>query len=387
MAKKKSKTGKTAKPPKKAAAITALTKSRSAKPPVQLSAQRGGNSDRLLTDLRELISGTRGAVAQAVNSALVQLYWHIGQRIRTDVLQNERADYGAEILPTLSTKLVAEFGEGYGERNLARMIKLAEVFPNREIVATLSQQLGWSHFVEIIPIKEDLAREFYAEMCRVERWSVRTLRAKIAGMLFERTAISKKPDKLIGQELQSLRDDDWLTPDLVFRDPYFLDFLGLKDTYSEADLETAILREMESFLLELGAGFTFVARQFRITIDGEDYYLDLLLYHRRLRRLVAIDLKLGKFRAADKGQMELYLRWLEKHAMEKGEEPPLGLILCAGKSEEQIELLQLADSGIRVSAYFTELPSRELLQRKLHDAVKYARAKLASSSQESKDGK
>ena len=209
-------------------------------------------------------------------------------QIRADFLQNERAEYGAEILPTLSAKLVAEFGRGYGSRNLASMVRFAEVFPNREIIATLSQQLSWSHFVEILPVKEDLAREFYAEMCRVERWSVRTLRAKIAGMLFERTAISKKPDKLIGQELQSLRDDDRLTPDLVFCDPYFLDFLGLKDTYSEADLETAILREMESFLLELGAGFTFIARQFRITVDGEDYYLDLLLYHRRLRRLVAI---------------------------------------------------------------------------------------------------
>jgi predicted nuclease of restriction endonuclease-like (RecB) superfamily len=378
LAKKKPKTVKTAKTPKKAAAKTALTKGRIAKPPAQLSAQRRDNSGTLLADIRELIVEARQQTAQIVNAALTLTYWQIGFRIQEEVLKNKRAEYGKQILSTLSKELVGEFGNGYSEPNLSRMLRLVEVFPKREIVATLSQQLGWSHFVEILPIKDDLAREFYAEMSRVERWSVRTLRAKIAGMLFERTAISKKPDKLIGQELQSLRDDDRLTPDLVFRDPYFLDFLGLKDTYSEADLETAILREIESFLLELGAGFTFVARQFRITVDGEDYYLDLLLYHRRLRRLVAIDLKLGKFRAADKGQMELYLRWLEKHAMEKGEEPPLGLILCAGKSDEQVELLQLASSGIRVAAYFTELPSRELLQRKLHDAVKYARARLAS---------
>ncbi len=260
------------------------------------------------------------------------------------------------------------------------MVKLAEYYSDPKIVVTLSQQLSWSHFIAILPVDNDLAREFYAEMCRIERWSVRTLRAKIDGMLFERTALSKKPIDLIAQELQALRDEDILTPDLVFRDPYFLDFLGLKDTYSEADLEAAVLREIEAFILELGVGFSFVARQYRITVDGEDYYLDLLFYHRRPRRLVALDLKLAKFRAADKGQMELYLRWLERHAMEPGEETPLGLILCAGKSDEQIELLQLAKSGIRVAAYLTDLPSRELLARKLHDSVRSARARLETSA-------
>jgi predicted nuclease of restriction endonuclease-like (RecB) superfamily len=198
------------------------------------------------------------------------------------------------------------------------------------------------------------------------------LRQKIDGLLFERTALSRKPGKLIEEELKALREEDKLTPDLVFRDPYFLDFLGLKDTFSEKDVETSVLREMESFILELGQGFCFVARQKRITVDGEDYYLDLLFYHRLLRRLVAIELKLGKFKAAYKGQMELYLRWLEKYEMQPGEEPPIGLILCAGKAAEQIELLQLDKSGIRVADYLTELPARELLQRKLHDAVRLA---------------
>src|SRR6185437_8532229 len=186
-------------------------------------------------------------------------------------------------------------------------------------------------------------RDFYAEMCRVERWSVRTLRQKINGMLFERTALSKKPQKLAAQELEELRTTDQLSPDLVFRDPYFLDFLGLKDTYSEKDLEAAIVREIESFLLELGVGFTFVARQKRIIIDGEDFYLDLLFYHRKLRRLVALDLKLGKFAAADKGQMELYLRWLDVNEREPGEDSPLGLILCESAGSEQVELLQLSE--------------------------------------------
>lgn len=346
----------------------------------ELSRQCSDNSDALLSDIRQLIVEARQQTAQVVNAALTLTYWQIGTRIRTDILQNQRAEYGQEILQTLSAKLVPEFGRSFAEKNLRRMVQFAEFYPNQGIVVTLSRQLSWSHFVAILPVKHDLARDFYAEMCRLERWSVRTLRDKIGGMLFERTAISKKPEKLVAQELAELRENDLLTPDLVFRDPYFLEFLGLKDTYSESDLEAAILRELESFILELGMGFAFVARQFRIIVDGEDFYLDLLFYHRRLRRLVAVELKLDKFRPADKGQMELYLRWLEKHAMEPGEEPPLGLILCAGKSEEQIELLQLADSGIRVAAYLTELPPRDLLQRKLHDAVRNARARLANSS-------
>lgn len=352
---------------------------KSAKQPVPRAPESLALTDsELLSDLQQLIRQAREQVARAVNSALVLLYWEIGHRIRSEILGNKRAGYGDEILPTLSAKLVPEFGEGYGVRNLARMIKLVEVYPNRPIVATLSRQLGWSHFVEIIPLKDPLQRDFYAEMCRVERWSVRTLREKIQGMLFERTALSRKPKELAKQELHALRDEDLLSPDLVFRDPYLLDFLGLKDTYSEADLEEAILREIERFMLELGVGFCFVARQKRITIDGEDYHLDLLFYNRKLGRLVAVDLKLGRLQAGDKGQMELYLRWLEKHEMEPGEEPPLGLILCADKGDEQVELLQLDKSGIRVATYLTELPPRRLLERRLHEAVQTARASLSA---------
>ena len=277
---------------------------------------------------------------------------------------------------TLSRQLTDDYGNNFNEKNLRRMIQFAEVFPDKEIVVTLSRQLSWSHFVSILPLKNDLQRDFYAEMCRIERWSVRTLRKKIDGMLYERTAISKKPEKLVKEELAVLREEDRLTPDMVFRDPYFLDFLGLKDTYSEKDLESSILREMESFILELGVGFSFVARQKRIAIDNEDYYLDLLFFHRKLKRLIAIELKLGKFKAAYKGQMELYLRWLEKYEKELGEETPLGLILCAGKTSEQIELLQLNKSGIKVAEYMTELPKRELLEQKLHKAVELARKRL-----------
>ena len=334
------------------------------------------SSAQLLSDLRTLIEETRQDVARSVNSALVMLYWNVGQRIRQDILKERRAEYGREIVVTLSRQLVEEFGNGFSRPNVFRMVRFAEVFPEQEIVSTLSRQLSWSHFVEIIPLEDDLHRDFYAEMCRIERWSVRTLRQKIAGMLYERTALSKKPEELAEKELATLREEDRLTPDLVFRDPYFLDFLGLKDTYSEKDLEAAILRELESFILEIGVGFTFVARQKRITVDHVDYYLDMLFFHRKLRRLVAIELKLDKFKAEHKGQMELYLRWLEKYEKQAGEESPIGLILCADKSDEHVELLQLSKSGIRVAAYLTELPPRELLRQKLHEAIKLAKARL-----------
>lgn len=330
----------------------------------------------LLQDLREMIAGARQDVARSVNSALVLLYWNVGQRIHKEILKEKRADYGEKIVPTLSAELVKDFGSGFTRRNLFNMIRFAEVFSDLQIVHALSAQLTWTHFRQIIYLDDPLQRDFYAEMCRIENWNTRTLQKKIAGMLFERTALSKKPTELAKQELAALREEDKLTPDLVFRDPYFLDFLGLKDTYAEKDIETAILRELESFILELGAGFTFVARQKRITVDNEDYHIDLLFYHRKLRRLVAIDLKLGKFQAADKGQMELYLRWLEKHEQQPGEESPVGLILCAGKSEEHVELLQLSKSGIRVAAYLTELPPRKLLQKKLHEAMMLAKARL-----------
>jgi predicted nuclease of restriction endonuclease-like (RecB) superfamily len=331
---------------------------------------------RLLTDLRALLDAGRMHVAQAVNAGMVLLYWSIGDRIRREVLGEKRAAYGEQIVATVSAQLTAEYGRGFSRFALARMMKFAELFPDRGIVAALSQQLGWSHFIELLPLADKLRRDFYAEMCRLERWGVRTLRAKIAGMLFERTAIAKQPEQVIRQELQALREEDRLTPDLVFRDPYVLDFLKLHDTFSEEDLEQAILRELEAFLLELGGDFTFVARQKRITVDNEDYYLDLLFFHRRLRRLLAVELKMGKLQAADKGQMELYLRWLDRHDRRPGEDKPVGLILCAAKSAQHVELLELEASGIRVAEYLTALPPRPLLEQKLHDAIALARRRL-----------
>ena len=336
----------------------------------------------LLAQVRGLILATRQTVAQGVNSALTTLYWEIGRRIHSDILQQKRAGYGERIVSALGTQLTREFGRGFTARNLFRMVRFAETFPDIETVTALRTQLGWTHFRQIIALDDPLKRDFYAQMCRVERWSTRLLEQKIASMLFERTALSKKPQALAAMELKQLREGDVLTPDLVFRDPYLLDFLGLKDTYSEKDLEAAILREIEAFILELGVGFAFVERQKRIAVDGDDFYLDLLFYHRQLRRLVAIELKLGAFKPADKGQMELYLAWLNRHERQDGEEPPIGLILCAGKKEETIELLDLNKDGIRVSAYWTDVLPKEQLRQKLHEAVIAARARLGGMPDE-----
>ena len=341
--------------------------------------------DGLLADVRSMIEQTRAGVAQAVNAGMTSLYWRIGKRIQSEILQGQRADYGKEIVATLSRQLVSRFGTGFSEKSLRRMIQFAEVFPDPEIVVSLIRQLSWTHILALIPLKEPLQREFYAEMCRVERWSVRTLRDKIGSMLYERTAISRKPEEVARAELAQLREDDRLTPTLIFKDPYVLDFLGLNDRYLERDLEDAILREIETFLLELGDGFAFLGRQKRIQIDSDDFYLDLLFYHRHLRRLIAIELKLGDFKAEYKGQMELYLRWLAKHEQQPGEESPLGLILCAGKKEEQIELLELGQSGIHVAEYLTVLPPRALLQEKLHAAIETSRARLEAKEAQAKE--
>ncbi len=338
----------------------------------------------LLTEVRGLILAAREQVARAVDSGLVMLYWHIGRRIRQDILKEKRAEYGATIVSAVGSQLSREFGRGFNARNLFRMVRFAEVFPDERIVSALRTQLGWTHFRMVIPMDDELKRDFYAEMCRIERWSTRTLDKKIGGMLYERTALSKKPDKLIRQELAALREEDKLTPDLVFRDPYVLDFLGLRDTYAEKDLEAAILRAMEAFLLELGVGFAFLERQKRITVDNEDHYLDLLFYHRHLQRLVAVDLKLEEFKPGDKGQMEFYLRWLDRHERKPGEEAPIGLILCAGQRRETVELLNLEESGIRVSSYWTEIMPREQLQKKLREAVRLARARLAEGISKTK---
>ncbi|BDT73913.1 putative nuclease YhcG [Comamonadaceae bacterium OS-4] len=341
-----------------------------------VAAAAGGLPANLHAELRTLIASSRQRLAGAVNAELTRLYWSLGERLRTEVLGGaDRAKYGDQLIQRVGEQLAQEFGRGFEAKNLRRMVQFAQAFPQPEIVAMLSRQLSWSHFVNLLPLKTEAARQFYASQATTNTWSVRELRQQIERKAFERTELAAL------QATTSLRVEsapaNGATPALVFKDPYFLDFLGLRQGHDEADLESAILRQLEAFILELGRGFAFVERQKRMVIDGEDFYLDLLFYHRRLRRLVAIELKLGRFKAAHKGQMELYLKWLDKHERQSGEEAPIGLILCAESSREQVELLQMQKDGITVAEYWTELPPKAELEQHLHQALLEARERLA----------
>ncbi|QIM62122.1 nuclease [Pasteurellaceae bacterium Orientalotternb1] len=330
-------------------------------------------SGQFIQEITTLIQSSKQRMATAVNAELTLLYWHIGQRINQYVLQGERAKYGQEIIAQLSANLTQQFGRGWSKRHLNYLMQFASTFSDIEIVHALRAKLSWTHFKQLIHIEDPIKREFYATMAAQERWSTRTLEDRIGSLLFERTAISKKPDETIIQELTDLREKGEYNQSLVLKDPYVLDFLNLNDRYMEKDLEDAILREIEQFLLELGAGFTFVARQKRIQIDNDDFYIDLLFYNRKLKRLVAIELKTEAFKHSHKSQMELYLAWLAKYEQEEDENPPLGIILCTSKKAEQVELLDLKNSDIHIAEYQTVLPSKEEMEQRLHQAV--ARAK------------
>ncbi len=293
------------------------------------------------------------------------LFWHIGNRINKEILQNKRADYGKQIVATLSTQLEERYGRNFELGNLRRMLQFAEQFPDIQIVVPLARQLSWSHFTILIPIKNQEAKLFYANLAAEGVLGKRELRKQISTKTFERSSIAN---------LQNTSNHPAIHNS--FKDPYFLDFLGLQNTYLEKDLEQAILRELEAFILELGKGFAFVERQKRMIIDGEDFHLDLLFYHRKLKRLVAVELKLGKFEAEHKGQMELYLKWLDKYEKAAGELPPVGLILCAESSREQIELLEMHKDGIMVAEYWTELPPKKQLEKKIHSILIEAKERI-----------
>ena len=337
----------------------------------------------LFEKIKNLIEQTKQNVAISVNSSLTIMYWEIGNKINQDILKNQRAEYGKEIVVTLSRQLQDNFGKGFDEKNLRRMMQFANAIEKQKVV-TLSRQLSWSHFLALLPLQDNLKIEFYAQMSIVQNWGVRTLRERIDSMLYERTALSKQPDELIKYELDNLKQEEF-SKNMILKDPYLLDFLEINDRYLEKDLEDAILRSIEQFIFELGVGFSFIERQKRIIIDGEDFKIDLLFYNRKLKRLVAIDLKIGRFKAEYKGQMELYLKWLSKYEKEEGENEPLGIILCADKKEEQIELLELEKSGIHVAQYLTVLPPKDVLEAKLHQAIESVKAKYFIDNKEKID--
>ncbi len=336
-------------------------------------------SVQLLSDIRQLILSSKIRVSRTLNSEMTTLYWHIDKRIREDILQNKRAEYGEEVVKTLATELSVEYGKGYSKVGLTRMIQFYDTFSKIEIISTLSKQLTWSHIIELLPLKDKQKQEFYAFMTIEESWSVRQLRSNINRTTFERTLGNqhKRAINLISSEQQK----SYLIPELVLKYPYILDFLGLPDEHYESDLEEAILKELEKFILELGTGFSFVARQKRISIDDDHFYLDLLFYNRKLKRLIAIELKTGKFKAEYKGQMELYLRYLAKYESFVDELPPVGIILCTEKSHNQIELLDMSASGIHVAEYWTELPPREIFEKKVQEIVQRSRQKLENQKE------
>ena len=330
-------------------------------------------SDLLIKDISALIDEARSHVAREYNAAQALLCWLIGKRIDEEILNSERAEYGETIVISLAEHLTLLYGKGYSRPNIFRMIKFAKQFPSREIVSTLSRQLSWSHFILICAIEDTLKRDFYAEMCRVQRWSVRSLKTQLDNMLYERTALSKQPESVIKTHLERLKDADEMTPEFTFKEPYFINFIGAHDYQSEGDLENLILNNITDFLQELGTDFCFVARQKRMSTGKKDRYLDLLFFNRRLQRLIAIELKLGDFDPAYKGQMEWYLNWLDKNERFDFEAKPMGIILCAGKDHDDIEYLEMDKAGIHVAQYLTELPPREILEQKLKLAIQLAR--------------
>lgn len=330
-------------------------------------------SDELLPGIIQLIEQARQNAAVYLNSETTLLYWSIGLFINENLKTNNRSEYGAKILATVSQQLILQYGKGYSYSALTRMCKVANIIDETNI-ATLSQQLSWSHLIELSTISDELKREYYMLFSVQNQWGVRELREQIDKMLFERTALAKLPENEIRMQLQNLKKQNKTHPDLVFKNTYVLDFLNLPQFYKESDLEKALISSVEKFIMELGNGFAFLERQKRISVDGEDYHLDLLFYHRKLKRLIAIDLKMGKFKPAYKGQMELYLRWLEKNEMQQGEEKPIGLLLCSEGNTEHIELLMLNEPDIKVAQYFTELPDKQWFADKLHKAKELLKA-------------
>lgn len=327
----------------------------------------------LFNEISELIQAAKRGVVNYANHTLVMLYWKVGAVINQHLLKEERAEYGANVINELANRLTIDYGSGFSARSLSRMIQFSKTFPDQSVVSTLSQNLSWSHFRELMHIGDPLKRDFYIEMSRLEQWSIRALKEKIDGMLYERTAIAKQPEKLIRLELDKFKDGNRMNPDLYLQDPYLLNFLYPRQLNTERDLEDAILNELQAFIQSMGTQFCFVARQKRMSTQDNDRYLDLLFFHRVMRRLIAIELKMTAFQPEHAGQMEWYLKWLDKYERQDGEEKPLGIIICSRKDREDIELLELDKNGIHVSQYLTELPPREMFEEKLHAAIQIAR--------------
>ncbi len=367
------------------------------------------NYFNLITDLASLIEQGRKVAVRYVNTALVATYWLIGRRIvEYEQKGKKRAEYGEELLGKLSKELNRKFGRGFSSDNLEAMrrfylsypVKISETVSRKlegQKSATLSRNsnitlaihpliekftLSWSHYRLLLRLDEPFNREFYEAECMRGNWSVRQLDRQIQSMLYERTALSRRKLSVIAKAHEN---PIILKPEDEIKDPYILEFLGLKDEYSESQLEEALIRHLEHFLLELGNGFTFVARQKRITLEGSHYRLDLLFYHRILRCLVAIDLKIGEFTHADAGQMNLYLNYLKAKEKLPEENDPIGIILCTGKKKTIVEYaLGGMNNRIFASKYKLQLPAPEVLKAEIeHEKQRLIEMKIV----EEKKGK
>jgi len=345
---------------------------------------KNNHEQMLYSDICSMIENRKSCIAITINTEICSLHWYIGKRIKECILLNKRAEYGKRVLFDLSVKLTEKYGKGWSLKSLQHCLHFVEIFKKEQIASTLWRQFSWSQLKVFMYIKDELKRTFYMEMCKLESWDVRTLNNKIDSQLYERTALSKKPENLIKKELLQVKKTGNVTPDIVFRSSYFLDMLGLTDTYSEKDLEDSIVVQLQSFIKELGNDFAFLERQKRISIDSVDYHLDLLFFHRGLQRLVAIDLKLGKFKPQYEGQMLLYLRYLDKNERKEYEKSPIGLILCSEGNTEHIEYFMLESSSIKVAQYYTQLPDKKLLSEKLQKAIAVARELYAERMLEKK---
>ncbi|MGA7127643.1 MAG: PDDEXK nuclease domain-containing protein, partial [Chthoniobacterales bacterium] len=365
--------------------------------------------DSIVSELSDLIESARHVSARSVNAVMTASYWEIGRRIvESEQRGKKRAGYGEALLERLATDLTAKFGRGFGARNLWLMRRFFVHWPEDQILQTVSAEsrsvpqgprksseivqtssaessfkrlkqlvryfpLPWSHYVRLMGISSGAARRFYETEALRGGWSVRQLDRQISSQFYERTALSRNKVSML-KKAGKAEPGDLLTPEEEIKDPFVLEFLGLRDEYSESDLEEALILHLEAFLLELGGDFAFVARQRRLRIGDEWYRVDLLFFHRKLRSLVVIDLKLGRFTHADVGQMHLYLNYAKEHWVHEGENPPVGVILCAQKDEAIAHYaLEGLPNKVLAREYMTVLPSEESLAQEIEKARKRLR--------------
>jgi len=364
------------------------------------------NYEHIRTGIVELLKAARSAAARNVNSIMTATYWEIGRRIVTlEQGGEERAEYGEQLIEQLARDLIRQFGRGFGRANLRQMRAFYRAWPEPQIRQTLSGEfektfninalegtaaivsplaarfaLPWSAYVRLLSVKNPEARAFYESEALRSGWSVRQLDRQIGSQFYERIALSRNKAAML-EKAQTPESSDAITPEEAIKDPFVLEFLDLKDEYSESDLEEALIRHLTDFLLELGDDFAFVGRQRRLRLDDNWFRVDLVFFHRRLRCLLLADLKIGKFSYADAGQMQLYLNYAREHWTKPGENPPVGLILCAEKGAAEAHYaLDNLPNKILAAEYQTILPNEKLIANELEKSRRELEARKRTSN-------